>query len=148
MRPLTPRVKAVGCVLLLFAFSFVAAAERKSDLFYEVLLSPFTFLGFPATYRVAFAVSAFYLTSVSMLATAQTWPLLRWLGWLLWLAHAAGVAWVLFWCDWHPFLTRLSLGIVLSGVFAAVYLLWLSILFQPLWANVRVPTTRLQRAER
>jgi len=145
---LTPRTIAVSCVLLLFAVSFPAAAERKSDLFYEVLLSPLSFLGFPGTYTVSLVISAAYLICVSLLATATGHPLLRFLGWLLWLAHASGVAWQLFWTDWHPFLTRLSFGLVLSALFVVVYVYWVFAIFQPLWAHVRAPTNRLQRTGR
>jgi hypothetical protein len=139
---LTPRARAVSCVLLLFVLAFAAAAERKSDLFYEILLSPLSLLGFPGTYAVAFAISAAYLICVSLLATTPARPLLRPVGWLFWLPHAGGVAWQLFWFDWHPFLTRFSPGIVLSLLFAAVYVFWVSAMLQPLWAWVRVPTSR------
>jgi len=145
---LTPRAKALSCVLLLFVLSFAAAAERKSDLFYEVLLSPLSFLGFSGPYTVSFALSAGYLICVSLLGTATAHPWLRLIGWLLWAAHAAGVGWQLFWCDWHPFLTHFSPAIVLSAAFVAVYILWVSVMLQPLWAFVRVPTNRLQRTGR
>jgi hypothetical protein len=138
----------VSCVLLLFALSFAAAAERKSDLFYDVLLSPLIFLGFPGTYVVYFAISAVYLICVSLLTTATARSLLRCVGWLLLLAHISGVVWNLFRSDWHPFLTRFSPGIALSAVFVAVYVLWVSFILQPLWACVRFPTNRLQRTGR
>jgi hypothetical protein len=137
---LTPRARAVSCVLLLFALAFAAAAERKSDLFYEVLLSPLSFLGFPGTYAVSFGISAAFLICVSLLTTLLSRPLLRAVGWLLLLAHVGGVAWHVFWCDWHPFLTPLSPGILLSAAFVVVYVLWISVMLGPLWARVRVPT--------
>src|SRR4051794_29416785 len=56
---------------------------------------------------------------------------------MLWLSHFAGALWILYWSDWHPFVTRLSPGIVLTLLFAGLYLYWTYEVISPLWRRTR-----------
>lgn len=139
--------KGILWVLILFLLSFAAAAERQSDLFYNVLLSPFILTGLPAdpSYGVFFGVSLVFLLSVTMMTAATRHRAVQVAGWFLWLPHIVGAVWVMYRSDWHPFMTRLSPGIVLTVLFAGVYLYWTFAIISPLWRGVRGgPTSQMQ----
>src|SRR4051812_47917721 len=127
--------KSALCVLVLFALSFAAAAERHSDLFYTVLLSPFSITGLPGypSYAVYFGCALLYLLLLTVLAASTRHRMAQIAGWILWLLHFAGVLWLLYWSDWHPFTRRISPGILLTLLFAGFYLYWTYAIISPIW---------------
>ena len=141
MKPLRTNnaAKSALCVLLLFALSFAAAAERHSDLFYNVLLSPFSITGLPGypSYAVYFGCALLFMLSLTVLAASTKHRTAQIAGWILWLLHFAGVLWLLYWSDWHPFTTRLSSGILLTLLFAGFYLYWTYAIISPIWRRTR-----------
>jgi hypothetical protein len=136
---INPTIKGALCVVILFVLSFAAAAERQSDLFYNVLLSPFILTGLPTdpSYAVFFGVAIVFLLALTTMATATKHRAVQLAGLFLWLPHIGGAFWVIYRSDWHPFMTRLSPGIVLTILFAGVYLYWTFAVVSPLWRGVR-----------
>jgi hypothetical protein len=132
-------VKGVLCVLTLFALTFAASAERHSDIFYNVLLSPFMLTGLPGdpSYAVYFGVALVFLISVTIMTAVTAHRGVQAAGFALWVPYAASACWVLYRSDWHPFTTRLSLGIVLTLLFAAGYFYWTYLIIAPFLRGLR-----------
>src|SRR5690349_16051963 len=131
--------KGTLSVIILFLLSSVATAERHSDLFYNVLLSPFIITGLPGdpSYAAFFGCALLFLLLVTVMASSTKHRVIQRIGWVLWIAHSAGALWILYWSDWHPFVTRFSLGIVLTFLFTGLYLYWTYLVVSPFWHRVR-----------